>query len=505
MQHKSENLTKYFTTPSLEDAGWRNEVKAVLMKRIEDTRNFNSYFKDKAKPRTIDPAWERMLKKINQIDEQIALNGIVDDVGIYRWTTVVTFDLGDTESENSSEHGATVGDNLNIAVNFGNQSNTSHESVADDDEMPELEGSEDGCSDIRLKNVATRTNIPTDRDDASTSNAASVSASDDADVSNTSGEPCDVVRSFPITNSSISTGASSFVTSEEDDRAIAEDIFRKMPEDEVDRILTEAVKVAERNQALVQNETSSEDLNSDKEVTPTPYDELNMLQQNGSRMVSTHLYQRRNSYGPNGWRRPCLKGIKVLMLGDSSVRAFGRKGNKIPGHAIVAYGGIEILELAAIIRSSCTSKDRDFTNATYIKRILTGRDEVPLLRWCNSCKDECYEKFSGKALFVVGLNNSMHAASPPHIEINPNTGLYENVQDFKALFKYFDETIARMLPNATVKYSPMIACTRDIWKKTDLCQNAFKQISKVNSLVSHRFKMTVSVATFNSISTLWVN
>ena len=116
--------------------------------------------------------------------------------------------------------------------------------------------------------------------------------------------------------------------------------------------------------------------------------------------------------------RPCLVGVKVLVLSDSSMRAFARRRKTIPGHCIVAYGGAEILELITILKAGGLVKSMDLRQHVTRERILNGRDEIPTVRWCRLCKDECFDQFKGKILINIGLNNAIHAADVPYVQVN---------------------------------------------------------------------------------------
>ena len=226
-----------FRSPTLEDAAWRRKVKDILTKRIKDTLDFNTMFKGKVKPRTIDPLWSRMVGRIAEIDRRIGLYGTVD-TGLYVWKPyILSSDSDQTEAEESKSE-EDVG-SLDQAF-YGNESNDASNSGAvlvanqqnDDSEgMPELEGSEDEAAPAGTSREASAvSNEPV----ADNRVLSAVSAADTGfgasgtgvdDVSDGVDEPTDRVYSFPITDNSIISDASSFVTSEEDDRAIADDII----------------------------------------------------------------------------------------------------------------------------------------------------------------------------------------------------------------------------------------------------------------------------------------
>ena len=110
-----------------------------------------------------------------------------------------------------------------------------------------------------------------------------------------------------------------------------------MSEKEADMVLNEAVRAAEEINA--RNETDSGF--QSRAVSNNPLLQQNVVHQFKS--ASVHLYQRgggAEAYGPNGWKRPCLDKVDVLVMGDSSIRAFGRKQRILPGYSITAYGKV---------------------------------------------------------------------------------------------------------------------------------------------------------------------
>ena len=93
----------------------------------------------------------------------------------------------------------------------------------------------------------------------------------------------------------------------------------------------------------------------------------------------------------------------------------------------MAYGGAEILELIMILRAGGLVKNLDLRDHMTRERILNGRDEIPTVRWCRLCKNECFDQFNGKILVNIGLNNAIHAADIPYLQEN-NQGRMESVQ-----------------------------------------------------------------------------
>ena len=170
------------------------------------------------------------------------------------------------------------------------------------------------------------------------------------------------------------------------------------------------------------------------------------------------------------WARPCFKGFSAVVIGDSSVRAFGRVRREMRGMSISSFGGMDVIELINILQSGKLSKEWDMNKLQIRNRFQNGRDEFPTIRFCTHCYSECLEEFTGDLVLVIGLNNVLRANSPPYAT---ETGL--NLQDFDAMFKVLDNTCKKMAPNAKVKLAPMLAinkytdgmtnCEREAWTR----------------------------------------
>ena len=83
-----------FIEPVLENAAWRKKVEVLILKQIDEVKNFNSFFEGRVRPRVIDPVWNKMLRRIRDINEQVAARGMVVDTGLYKWNTKVGFQIG---------------------------------------------------------------------------------------------------------------------------------------------------------------------------------------------------------------------------------------------------------------------------------------------------------------------------------------------------------------------------------------------------------------------------
>ena len=75
-----------------------------------------------------------------------------------------------------------------------------------------------------------------------------------------------------------------------------------------------------------------------------------------------------------------------------------------------------MLGLAALMRTGNMTRDYRMPNVR--NRILEGRDEVPIVRWCQWCHKECYENFNGEMLIVIGLNNTLSAQESHYLRRN---------------------------------------------------------------------------------------
>ena len=325
-----------FTSPTLEDAAWRRKVDEILRKRIKDTIDFNTLYKGKVKLRTIDPLWSRMVSRIADIERQIRQGGSVSDVGIYTWNPVML--SSDSDDEEDDEKTSTATDELNQAFRVADIADASdRESTVNgsDGSMPGLEGSEAAGSNTEAadENSVAEENVV---DASSNENVAQ-----NLNISGQSDEPQDRVVVLP-TDKSIAS-ESSFVTSEEDDHAIMTDIFKQMPANEIDEILTEAVAAAVQKA----EDDKVVDASSRQGTAISSGFESGGMQSGGieggietdrKRMASIHLHHIKGTMIHLTWKRPCLKGIEVVAFGDSTLRAFGRQGKELPGYCIVAYG-----------------------------------------------------------------------------------------------------------------------------------------------------------------------
>ena len=171
------------------------------------------------------------------------------------------------------------------------------------------------------------------------------------------------------------------------------------------------------------------------------------------------------------WTRPCFKGYKTVVIGDSSVRAFARKKKGLKDVSITGYGGLDIMEMVCIIRAGKLSNDIDLGKMKVRSRYQAGRDLFALTRFCTHCFGECMENFRGNLVLVVGLNNVLHAEREPFAN---NRG--QNQQRADQMFKRLDETVAIMVPNAIVHFALPLIVPQYSWSGSGVQRAVFASI-----------------------------
>ena len=90
-----------------------------------------------------------------------------------------------------------------------------------------------------------------------------------------------------------------------------------------------------------------------------------------------------------GWNRPCFRNVSVMVIGDSMVRCFKRTGKSISGYAIIAYGGLDLLELIVLLKRGKFSKDVDLKDPQIRTKIMDGSLRIPSSRNCDLCNSDC--------------------------------------------------------------------------------------------------------------------
>ena len=56
---------------------------------------------------------------------------------------------------------------------------------------------------------------------------------------------------------------------------------------------------------------------------------------------------------------------------------------------------------------------------------------------------------------------------------------YINNQNFVKYFEYLDDTTSKLLPNASIRFTPLIASGQNGWAETGVCQEAFVAINQL--------------------------
>ena len=90
-----------------------------------------------------------------------------------------------------------------------------------------------------------------------------------------------------------------------------------------------------------------------------------------------------------GWKRPCFRNVSVMVIGDSMVRCFKRAGKTISGYAIIAYGGLDLLELIVLLKYGKFSKDIDLKDSEIRTKVMDGSLRIPSNRSCDLCNSDC--------------------------------------------------------------------------------------------------------------------
>ena len=143
------------------------------------------------------------------------------------------------------------------------------------------------------------------------------------------------------------------------------------------------------------------------------------------------------------------------------------------GLSITGYGGIELLELACIIRAGRLSKDIDLERQNIRNRYQSGRDIFATTRFCKHCLNECMENFEGNIVIVGGLNNILHADKEPF----KNWKGY-NQQRSDQLLNRIDEAVSFLAPKATLIYALPLVVPSFKWAASPLQKSIFSAIMR---------------------------
>ena len=173
------------------------------------------------------------------------------------------------------------------------------------------------------------------------------------------------------------------------------------------------------------------------------------------------------------WTRPCFKGYEKVVLGDSSVRGFARIRKELAGVSISAYGGIEILEMVCILQAGKLLNDWDLTKTHIRNRFQANRDEFPTIRFCKHCYSECANEFKGEVIFVIGLNNILKAEKTPFAMPNG-----QNMQNYTGMFEMLDQACNKMIPNAEIRFAPVLKVERLAEENSTLIELAATKIAE---------------------------
>ena len=102
-----------------------------------------------------------------------------------------------------------------------------------------------------------------------------------------------------------------------------------------------------------------------------------------------HMRKVDGKYKAWEWRRPCFRNISVMVIGDSMIRCFKRANEKISGYAIIAYGGLDLLELIMILKYGRLSRDIDLQSPEIRAKLMDGSLRISSNRSCDLCNSDC--------------------------------------------------------------------------------------------------------------------
>lgn len=159
-------------------------------------------------------------------------------------------------------------------------------------------------------------------------------------------------------------------------------------------------------------------------------------------------------------------------MGDSSIRAFGRRRKNLSGMSISGFGGMDILEAICLLQAGKISRDCDISKGKIRNRFQTGKDEFPTIRFCKHCYSDCMSAFEGDLILVLGLNNSLKADREPFAN-----EYGRNMQDINGMFRLFDKVLKKMLPKAQVQFAPVLMIRNEIWRRSTVKLEVRRQIN----------------------------
>ena len=351
---------------------WRAEAKKYFTRRVNDADAYSRIFRGQGPKYVSELYWRTILRKIREIEAEIERNGRVHDFGIYTYS--------DTDGSDDD--------------------NVSGDATVREVPVVDEEGNLDEIDDVfnRAMNVEELNETVSNHEDPNVSNNTNVSSEG----------PGDEIILIPATNDSIITtddeddeAEDDYLTPSEDNYAVSENLQNvignrnDLPQienldDMQENVVSNACEVSNEGQDEVNNEA---EVSVVAQPSNTPLiGQVNITRD--MRSLSVHHLKRRDGFEEYWtWKRPCFNNAGVVVMGDSMLRCFYRKDKRLPGHVIHAFSGGELLEMIALLRTGSISKERNTTIQSVRERIMQGRDELPLIRYCRLCKTECLGKF----------------------------------------------------------------------------------------------------------------
>ena len=161
-----------------------------------------------------------------------------------------------------------------------------------------------------------------------------------------------------------------------------------------------------------------------------------------------------------------------MVIGDSSIRAFGRTRKSLNATSVTGFGGMDVLELIGLLQVGKVTKDFDLGKYKIRNRLQYGKDEFATIKFCKHCYSECTINFTGQLILVIGLNNSLKA------EREPFSNEYgRSMQDINAIYNLLDKTLSKMVPNASVLHAPVLKVVKGVWKRSQIAQKIYGDLN----------------------------
>lgn len=161
-----------------------------------------------------------------------------------------------------------------------------------------------------------------------------------------------------------------------------------------------------------------------------------------------------------------------MVIGDSSIRAFGKTRKSLNATSVTGFGGMDVLELIGLLQVGKVTKDFDLGKYKIRNRLQYGKDEFATIKFCKHCYSECTINFTGQLILVIGLNNSLKA------EREPFSNEYgRSMQDINAIYNLLDKTLSKMVPNASVLHAPVLKVVKGVWKRSQIAQKIYGDLN----------------------------